>query len=82
MEPSRVWYQVNPPDPSSNFCAPFRKSTYALEHLRRPLHGNGDTRFQKAFGDSAYAVLTRGRTDRELDKQLVHPVAENFDLYT
>jgi len=22
MEPSRVWYQVTPPDPSNNFCAP------------------------------------------------------------
>jgi len=29
-EPSRVWYQVNPPDLSNNFCAPSRKSTHAL----------------------------------------------------
>ena len=39
--------------------------------------------FQKAFGDSAYAALTRCCTDLfsiELDKQLVHPVAENFAL--
>jgi len=37
MEPSRVWYQVNPPDPSNNFCAPSRKSTRALERFRWPL---------------------------------------------
>ena len=37
MELSRVWYQVNPPDPSNNFCAPSRKSTHALERLRWPL---------------------------------------------
>jgi len=37
MKPSRVWYQVNPPDPSDNFCAPSRKSTRALERLRWPL---------------------------------------------
>jgi len=38
MEPSRVRYQVNPPDPLNNFCAPCRKSTYALalKRLRWP----------------------------------------------
>jgi len=38
MEPSRVWYQVNPPGPSNNICAPSRKSTHALERLRWPLN--------------------------------------------
>jgi len=37
MEPSRVWYQVNPPDPSNNFCAPSIKSTHASERLKWPL---------------------------------------------
>jgi len=37
MEPSGVWYQVNLPDPSNNFCAPSRKSTHALERLIWPL---------------------------------------------
>ena len=37
MEPSRVWYQVTPPDPSNNFRAPSRKSTHALERLRWPV---------------------------------------------
>jgi len=37
MEPSRVLYQVNPPDPSNNLCARSRKSTHASERLRWPL---------------------------------------------
>ena len=32
-----MWYQVNPLDPSNNFCAPSRKSTHALKRLRWPL---------------------------------------------
>ena len=37
MEPSRVWYRVNPPGPLQQFLCPSGKSTHALERLRWPV---------------------------------------------